>query len=97
MARRARNHGRQQQVPELRDHEPVGRGVAWLDTGTFESLIDAAMFVQTLEKRQGLKIASPEEIGYRMGFITREQVLILAKALEKSGYGSYLLDIVDGG
>jgi glucose-1-phosphate thymidylyltransferase len=74
--------------------ELMGRGFAWLDTGTFESLIDAGTFVQTLEKRQGMKIACPEEIAYRMGFITREQLLSLAKPLEKSGYGSYLMSIV---
>ena len=75
--------------------ELMGRGFAWLDTGTFESLIDAGTFVQTLEKRQGMKIACPEEIAYRMGFITREQVVSLAKSLEKSGYGGYLLNILE--
>ena len=75
--------------------EKMGRGFAWLDTGTFESLIDAASFVQTLEQRQGMKIACPEEIAYRMGFISRSQLLELAKALNKSGYGDYLLNILD--
>jgi glucose-1-phosphate thymidylyltransferase len=75
--------------------EKMGRGFAWLDTGTFESLIDAASFVQTLEQRQGMKIACPEEIAYRMGFISRSQLLELAKALNKSGYGDYLLNIPD--
>lgn len=73
----------------------MGRGFAWLDTGTFESLIDAASFVQTLEERQGMKIACPEEIAYRMGFITRTQLLELAHSLMKSGYGEYLARLVD--
>jgi glucose-1-phosphate thymidylyltransferase len=75
--------------------EKMGRGFAWLDTGTFESLIDAASFVQTLEKRQGMKIACPEEIAYRMGFISRAHLLNLAKSLNKSGYGDYLTHIAD--
>ena len=66
----------------------MGRGFAWLDTGTFESLIDAASFVQTLEQRQGMKIACPEEIAYRMGFITRDQILALAKSLDKAATGN---------
>jgi glucose-1-phosphate thymidylyltransferase len=74
----------------------MGRGFAWLDTGTFESLIDAASFVQTLEQRQGMKIACPEEIAYRMGFITRTRLLDLAHSLMKSGYGEYLRRLVDG-
>jgi glucose-1-phosphate thymidylyltransferase len=74
--------------------EPMGRGFAWLDTGTFEALIDAASFVHTLEERQGMKIACPEEIAYRMGFITRAQLVALARGLNKSGYGDYLLRIV---
>ena len=73
--------------------ERMGRGFAWLDTGTFESLIDAASFVQTLETRQGMKVACLEEIAFRRGFIDRDQVLILAKSLEKSGYGTYLTEI----
>ena len=73
----------------------MGRGFAWLDTGTFESLIDAASFVQTLEKRQGMKVACPEEIAYRMGFITRSRLLELASSLRKSGYGDYLTRLVD--
>jgi glucose-1-phosphate thymidylyltransferase len=75
----------------------MGRGFAWLDTGTFESLIDAAFFVQTLEQRQGMKIACPEEIAYRMGFIDRARLLELAASLMKSGYGDYLGSLVDGG
>ena len=74
----------------------MGRGFAWLDTGTFESLIDAAFFVQTLEQRQGMKIACPEEIAYRMGFINRTRLLELAHSLMKSGYGDYLAGLVAG-
>src|SRR5262249_16853462 len=74
--------------------ERMGRGFAWVDTGTFKSLIDAASFVQTLETRQGLKVACLEEIAFRLGFIDRNQVMFLAKSLEKSGYGNYLVDIV---
>jgi glucose-1-phosphate thymidylyltransferase len=74
--------------------ERMGRGFAWLDTGTFESLIGAASFVQTLETRQGMKVACLEEIAFRQGFIDRDQVLILAKSLGKSGYGNYLMEII---
>ncbi|RXG91454.1 glucose-1-phosphate thymidylyltransferase RfbA [Bradyrhizobium vignae] len=74
--------------------ERMGRGFAWLDTGTVESLVDAATFVQTLEQRQGVKIACLEEIAFRLGFVTRDQVLALARPLEKSGYGRYLNEIV---
>jgi glucose-1-phosphate thymidylyltransferase len=73
----------------------MGRGFAWLDTGTFASLIDAASFVQTLEQRQGMKVACPEEIAYRMGFITRAQLVELAHSLLKSGYGEYLTRLLD--
>jgi glucose-1-phosphate thymidylyltransferase len=75
--------------------EQMGRGFAWLDTGTLESLIDAATFVQTLEERQGMKIACPEEIAYRMGFITRAQLVELAQGLSKSGYGDYLIRMIE--
>jgi glucose-1-phosphate thymidylyltransferase len=74
--------------------ERMGRGFAWLDTGTFESLIDAASFVRTLETRQGMKVACLEEIAFRLGFIDRDQVMVLAKSLEKSGYGNYLVEVV---
>ena len=74
--------------------ERMGRGFAWLDTGTFGSLIDAASFVQTLEARQGMKVACLEEIAFRLGFIDRDQVLTLAGSLEKSGYGKYLIDLI---
>jgi glucose-1-phosphate thymidylyltransferase len=75
--------------------ERMGRGFAWLDTGTFESLIDAGSFVQTLETRQGMKVACLEEIAFRQGFIDRNQLMSLAKPLEKSGYGAYLTDIAN--
>jgi glucose-1-phosphate thymidylyltransferase len=74
--------------------ERMGRGFAWLDTGTFGSLIDAASFVQTLEMRQGMKVACLEEIAFRLGFIDRDRVLALAKSLEKSGYGKYLIELI---
>ena len=72
----------------------MGRGHAWLDTGTHESLIEASLFVQTLEKRQGLKIACPEEIAYRMGLIDAAALEQLAAPLAKSGYGQYLLGLL---
>ena len=73
----------------------MGRGLAWLDTGTHESLLDASLFIQTIEKRQGLKIACPEEIAYRQGYIDAEQVNRLAEPLKKNGYGQYLLAMLN--
>ena len=72
----------------------LGRGVAWLDTGTHDSLLEAGTFIQTIERRQGMKIACPEEIAYRMKFITAEDTAKLAEPLRKSGYGEYLLAIL---
>lgn len=75
--------------------ETMGRGYAWLDTGTHESLIAANQFVQTIEHRQGLKIACPEEIAYRMNWIDSDQIIELAKPFAKNGYGQYLLSLLD--
>lgn len=74
--------------------ETLGRGMAWLDTGTHESLLEASQFVHTLEKRQGLKIASPEEVAWRWKWISDTQLEALAKPLEKSGYGQYLMQLL---
>jgi len=74
--------------------EKLGRGIAWLDTGTHDSLLDASNFIQVLEQRQGLKIGSPEEAAWRMGFIDSSALAALAKPLVKSGYGQYLLNIL---
>ncbi|HEU4852233.1 MAG TPA: glucose-1-phosphate thymidylyltransferase RfbA [Telluria sp.] len=74
--------------------EVMGRGMAWLDTGTHESLLDASQFIATLEKRQGLKIAVPEEIAYRKGYIDAAAVERLAEPLRKNGYGQYLLRVI---
>jgi len=76
------------------DVQVMGRGSAWLDTGTHDSLLEASLFIQTLEKRQGLKIACPEEISYRKGYITASQVEQLAQPLAKNSYGQYLLAIL---
>lgn len=76
------------------DVQVMGRGQAWLDTGTHDSLIEAALYIQTIEKRQGLKIACPEEIAYRQGFIDAAQLEALAQPLLKNGYGRYLIDVL---
>jgi glucose-1-phosphate thymidylyltransferase len=73
---------------------PMRRGMAWLDTGTYETLLEAAHFIETIERRQGLKICCPEEVAYRMGFIDARQLEALAHKLEKSGYGEYLLRVL---
>jgi glucose-1-phosphate thymidylyltransferase len=75
--------------------ELMGRGMAWLDTGTHESLQEAASFVETIEKRQGLKVACPEEVAYRMGFIDADGLRSLAEPLRGSGYGDYLLTVLE--
>ncbi len=72
----------------------LGRGVAWLDTGTHASLLEASMFIETIEKRQGLKIACPEEIAYRMGYISADQLVALTKSMGNNGYGKYLSDLL---
>jgi glucose-1-phosphate thymidylyltransferase len=77
--------------------ELLGRGVAWLDTGTYESLLQAANFIETIEMRQGLKISCPEEIAYRAGYITATQLEALARPLAKSGYGEYLMGLLREG
>ncbi|HEY9221982.1 MAG TPA: glucose-1-phosphate thymidylyltransferase RfbA [Lutibacter sp.] len=76
--------------------ELMGRGYAWLDTGTHESLLEASNYIQTIENRQGLKVACLEEIAFNMGYITKEQLLLLAEPLKKNGYGQYLLSLCDG-
>jgi glucose-1-phosphate thymidylyltransferase len=77
--------------------EIFGRGVAWLDTGTHESLMQASTFIQTVEDRQGLKIACPEEVAFRKGWLSGEQVLALAEPLKKTGYGQYLVELIQRG
>ena len=72
----------------------MSRGMAWLDTGTHESLLEASLFIETIEKRQGLKIACPEEIAYRMGYVSAQQLEALAMPLAKNGYGQYLLNVL---
>src|SRR5262249_46424441 len=76
------------------DVAPMGRGYAWLDTGTHESLLEASHFIETIERRQGLKVACPEEIAYRMGYISSATLKGLARPLAKSGYGQYLLKVL---
>jgi glucose-1-phosphate thymidylyltransferase len=76
--------------------ELMGRGFAWLDTGTHESLLEASTFIETIEKRQNLKVACLEEISYRMGYITKEELLELAEPLKKNQYGQYLIRLAKG-
>ena len=75
--------------------EPMVRGTAWLDTGTFDSLLDASDFVRTLERRQGLKVSVPEEVAWRRGWITDEELAEHARTVVKSGYGGYLLELLE--
>ena len=75
--------------------ELLGRGMAWLDTGTHDSLLEAATFIHTIEQRQGLKVACPEEIAYRLGYIDAEQMMALAARIAKSSYGQYLLRVLE--
>ena len=76
--------------------EVLDRGTAWLDTGTIESLLEAGDFVRAIESRQGLKIGCIEEVAYKMGFIDADQLHQIAVPLQKSGYGNYLIKLVDG-
>jgi len=75
--------------------ETLGRGFAWLDTGTYESLLEAAMFVETIEKRQGYKVACLEEIAFNQGWLTVDEIMITANKLSKNSYGKYLLDLIN--
>jgi glucose-1-phosphate thymidylyltransferase len=74
--------------------EVLPRGTAWLDTGTFDSLLDAGNYIKTIEQRQGLKIGVPEEVAWRCGFLSDDQLRARAEPLVKSGYGTYLLDLL---
>ena len=75
--------------------EVLGRGMAWLDTGTHDSLLEAGAFIHTIEQRQGLKVACPEEIAFRLGYISSGQLRVLADRIKKSSYGQYLSRLVD--
>ena len=77
------------------DVEVMGRGIAWLDTGTHESLVEASSYIETIEKRQGLKIACPEEIAFRKGYIDEQQLRNLAEPMMQNGYGNYLIGLID--
>jgi glucose-1-phosphate thymidylyltransferase len=74
--------------------EKLGRGYAWLDTGTHESLLEASMFIETIERRQGLKIACVEEIAYLLGYINTEKLLKIAESMKNTGYGQYLRNLI---
>ena len=76
------------------DVEVMGRGMAWLDTGTHESMLEASLFIQTIETRQGLMVACPEEIAYRLGYIGAEQLEATASSMKKNRYGAYLLQLL---
>ena len=76
--------------------QTLGRGYAWLDTGTHDSLLEAGQFIATIEKRQGLKVACPEEIAYHAGWIDAAQLQALAEPMKKNGYGQYLLKLLQG-
>ncbi len=76
------------------DVEIMGRGYAWLDTGTHDNLLEAGQFIATIERRQALKVACPEEIAFRSGWISAAQVEILAEAMSKNGYGQYLMKLI---
>ena len=73
----------------------MGRGFAWLDTGTHESMLEASHFIETVERRQGLKVSCPEEIAFRMRYINAQDLQALARPLAKNGYGQYLLGLLD--
>ena len=77
--------------------EVMGRGFAWLDTGTHDSMLEASTYIATIERRQGLKIACPEEVAYRSGWISRSELEALAQPLIKGGYGDYLMNILKDG
>jgi glucose-1-phosphate thymidylyltransferase len=72
----------------------MGRGMAWLDTGTHEALMEAALFIQTIERRQGLMVACPEEIAYRYGYISAEQLEAMGNSMNNNSYGAYLLQLL---
>ena len=74
--------------------ELMGRGMAWLDTGTHESMMEASLFIQAIERRQGLMVACPEEIAYRSGYITASDIERLAATMQNSGYGAYLMQLL---